>query len=83
MNDWSLQSVSWRDEKNDERSHPQAEVVRSSHFSFILDMKITCSDEGDLRFGVYLKLGQELKYLNSYSAHPPHCFKAITKGVFG
>ena len=26
---------------------------------------------------------QQLKYLHSVSSHPPHCFKAITKGVFG
>jgi hypothetical protein len=62
--------------------HPKAEVVKSAHFLF-LDMKMTWSEEGDLRFGVYLKPGQELKYLNSDSLHPPHCFKAITKGVFG
>jgi hypothetical protein len=30
-----------------------------------------------------LKPGQELKYLNSDSSYPHHCFKAITKGVFG
>jgi hypothetical protein len=44
---------------------------------------MTWSDEGDLRFGEYLKPGQELKYLNNDSSHPPHCFKAITKEVFG
>jgi hypothetical protein len=32
---------------------------------------------------VYLKPGQQLKYLNNDSPHPNHCFKAITKGVFG
>jgi hypothetical protein len=39
--------------------------------------------DGDLQFGVYLKPGQELKYLNISSSYTPHCFKAITKGVFG
>ena len=32
---------------------------------------------------MHLKPGQQLKYLNDASSHPPHCFKAITKGVFG
>jgi hypothetical protein len=67
--------------ENDEVGHPKAEVVKSSHFPF-LDMKMTWSDKGDLRFGVYLKPGQQLKYLNSDSSHPPCCFKKITKGVF-
>jgi hypothetical protein len=71
----------WREEKNDEVGHPKAEVVKSSHFPF-LDMKMTWTDKGDLIFGVYLKPGQQLKYLNSDSSHTPHCFKAITKGVF-
>ncbi len=44
---------------------------------------MTWSDEGDLGLVVYLKWGQQLKHLNRVSWHPPHCFKAITKGVFG
>jgi hypothetical protein len=55
--------------------------VKSSFFPF-LDMEMTQLEEGDLHFGVYLKPGQQLKYLNSISSHPPHCFRAITKGVF-
>jgi hypothetical protein len=39
--------------ENDEVGHPKAEVVKSSHFPFT-DMKMTWSDESDLRFGVYL-----------------------------
>ena len=72
----------WRELKDDDGIHPKAEVVKSSHFPF-LDMKMTWSAEGELHFGVYLKPGQELKYLNSDSSHPPHCFRAITKSVFG
>jgi hypothetical protein len=52
-------------------------------FSTFLDMKMIWLADGDLWFGVYLKPGQELKYLNSDSSRPPpHCFKAITKGIF-
>jgi hypothetical protein len=72
----------WRQDWNNEPAHPKAEVVKSPAFPF-LDMEMSWSEEGDLRFGVYLKPGQQLKYLNNVSSHPPHCFKAITKGVFG
>jgi hypothetical protein len=73
----------WRGKGNDEmKKHPKAEIVKSSYFPF-LDMEMTWSKEGDLHFGVYLKPGQQLKYLNSISLHPPHSFKAIIKGVFG
>jgi hypothetical protein len=72
----------WRQEQSNEKLHPKATIHKSSIFPF-LDMKLSWSEEGDLRFGVYLKSGQQLKYLNNVSSHPPHCFKAITKGVFG
>jgi hypothetical protein len=62
----------WRQDWNNEPAHPKAEIFKSSW-----------SEEGDLQFGVYLKLGQQLKYLNNVSLHPHHCFKAITKFVFG
>jgi hypothetical protein len=72
----------WGKEKDDDVRHPKAEVVGSSHILF-LDMKMTWTAEEKLRFGVYLKPNQELKYHNNDSLHPHHCFKAITKGVFG
>jgi hypothetical protein len=46
-----------------------------------LDMQLSWSDQGDLKFSVYLKPNQQLKYLNAGSAHTPGCFKAITSGV--
>jgi hypothetical protein len=74
--------IIWREKVNNEVSHPKAEVVRSPFFPF-LDLKMTWLEEGELCFGIYLKPGQELKYLNIDSLHPPHCFKAILKAVFG
>jgi hypothetical protein len=56
----------WRGKEEDESKHPKAEIVKSSFFPF-LDMKMTWSEEGNLCFGVYLKPGQQLKYLNSIS----------------
>jgi hypothetical protein len=52
----------------------------TDHFPF-LDMELSWSDEGTLKFGVHLKPNQQLKYLNAGSAHTPGCFKAITTGV--
>jgi hypothetical protein len=74
--------IIWRQKEDNEEAHPKAEIVKSSYFPF-LDMKMYWSEDGHLRFGVYLKPGQQLKYLNDVISHPPHCFKAITKGEFG
>jgi hypothetical protein len=84
MRDWSSRfTVSiWRQDQSSEPAHPKAEIHKSSILPF-LDMQMLWSKEGDLQFGVYLKPGQQLKYLNNISSHSPHCFKAITKGVFG
>jgi hypothetical protein len=46
-----------------------------------LDMELSWSDNGTLKFGVHMKLNQQLKYLNTGSAHTPGCFKAIKTGV--
>ena len=35
----------------------------------------------ELKFGVYIKHNQEMKYLNSSSIHAPNCLKAIPNGV--
>jgi hypothetical protein len=59
----------WRQKENNEKAHPKAEIVKSSYFPF-LDMKMSWSKEGDLHFGVYLRPGQQLKYLNNVSSHP-------------
>lgn len=67
---------------NSESSNPRVEVVSSDYFPY-LDMKMTWDTKGDLNFGVYLKPGQRLKYLNKGSEHPTHCFNAINTGVFG
>ena len=59
----------WREQKNDKVSHPKAEVVRSSHFMF-LDMKMTWSEQGELRFGVYLKLAKSYGTLTATACIP-------------
>jgi hypothetical protein len=46
-----------------------------------LDMELSWDKEGVLKFGVHMKPNQQLKYLNTGSAHTPGCFKAIMTGV--
>jgi hypothetical protein len=46
-----------------------------------LDMELSWSDEGTLKFRVHLEPNQQLKYLNAGSTHTPGCFKAITTRV--
>ena len=36
----------------------------------------------DLKFGIYIKDNQVIKYLNTGSQHTKSCFKAIPSGVF-
>jgi len=52
----------------------------ANEFPF-LDMELSWSIDGNLKFGVHMKPNQQLKYLNAGSAHTPGCFKAITAGV--
>jgi hypothetical protein len=59
----------WRQGGDVKPTHPKAEIHKSSVFPF-LDMKMSWSEEGELRFGVYLKPGQQLKYLNNISTYP-------------
>jgi hypothetical protein len=60
----------WRQDGENKATHPKAEIHKSSVFPF-LEMKMSWSKNGDLRFRAYLKPGQQLKYLNNISTHPP------------
>jgi hypothetical protein len=46
-----------------------------------LDMELSWDEEGILKFRVHMKPNQQLKYLNTGSAHTPGCFKAIMTRV--
>ena len=39
------------------------------------------SPEGDLEFGVFIKKGQQLKYVNKESTHTPGTLRSIPSGV--
>ena len=56
-------------------------TVAKDHFPF-LDMKMLWDNEGDLKFEVYRKKGQALKYVDKQSLHRQSVFKSISKGVF-
>ena len=57
-------------------------IVQGPCFPY-LDMTISWNCRGELRFKVYTKPNQQLKYLNKGSCHTHHCFTAIPRGVFG
>ena len=46
-----------------------------------LDMKMSWSPEGDLKFGVFKKKGQQLKYDRKEITHTPGNLLAISSGV--
>ena len=46
-----------------------------------LDMKMSWSPEGDLKFRVFKKWGQKLKYVGKESTHTPGTLHAIPSGV--
>eukprot|EP00957_Ditylum_brightwellii_P034146 2588139-Ditylum_brightwellii.AAC.1 len=47
-----------------------------------LDMKMIWDHQGFLRFGVYHKEGQAIKYVGCSSCHRPCTFKSIMSGVY-
>ena len=46
-----------------------------------LDMKMSWSPEGDLKFGVFREKGQKLKYAGKESTNTPSNLHAIPSGV--
>ena len=57
----------------------RVQIVTNDEFPF-LDMKMSWSPEGDLRFGVFRKKGQQLKYVGKESNHTPGTLRAIPSG---
>ena len=53
------------------------QIVTNNEFPF-LDMKMSCSPEGDLQVGVFRKKGQQLKYVRKESTPIPGTLHAIT-----
>jgi hypothetical protein len=45
-------------------------------------MKLYWDDHDELAYMVYRKTGQQMKYLNNDSTHPPHIFRAISLYVY-
>ena len=56
-------------------------VVAKDEFPF-LDMKMSWSPEWGLQFIVFIKKGQQLKYVGKESTHTPGTLRAIPSGVF-
>ena len=58
----------------------RVQIVTNDEFPF-LDMKMSWSLEGDLKFGVLRKKGQQLRYVGKEITHTPSTFHAIPSGV--
>ena len=56
------------------------QIVTNDKFPSI-DMKMSWSPEGNLKFGVFSKKGQKLKYVGKDSTHKPGTLRAIPLGV--
>ena len=56
--------------------------VISDEFLPFLDMKMSWDAKGKLRFSVFQKPNQRLKYVSADSTHTPATRKAIPRGVF-
>jgi len=72
----------WGSNKEDGASSKIVSVATKNTFPH-LDMEMSWSEEGDLRFGVHLKPNQALKCLNNGSSHPTSCIRAISQGAIG
>jgi hypothetical protein len=68
----------WGAEKEDGTTHEKVTVEQTDYLVLpFLDMKLYWDKNENLAVTVYQKPGQQLKYLNKDSAHPPHVFRAI------
>lgn len=59
----------------------QAKAILENEFPF-LDMKMSWTDDGQLRFNVFNKKKQAIKYVEKGSTHRPCTFKSISSGVY-
>ena len=57
------------------------QIYGRDHFPF-LDLQLQWNSDNNLKFKVYMKENQKLKYLNSDSTHTNCCMKAIPFGLF-
>ena len=72
----------WTKEENSPtpEKEERVQIVTNNKFPF-LDMKMSWSPEGDLKFGVFRKNGKQLKYVGKESTHRPGTLRAIPLGV--
>ena len=56
------------------------QFATNNEFPF-LEMKMSCSPEGDLQFGVFMKKEHQLEYAGKETTHTPGTLRAIPSGV--
>ena len=68
----------WTTEENSPLPEKEyrVQIVTNDEFPF-LDVKMSWSPEGDLKFSVFRKIGQQLKYVGKKSIHTPGTLRAI------
>ena len=71
---WTNKANSPTPEKED-----RVQIMTNDEFPF-LDMKMSCSPEGDLQFGVFRKKGQQLNYIGQEITHTPSTLRGIPSG---
>jgi len=76
-----FEMVVWANGRNVGPEYKRVKVHNGDSFPY-LDTKIWYSEEGRLKWGLYKKPNQVLKYLNGGSTHTNACKNAISKGVF-
>ena len=72
----------WNIEENEKIINKNLTIVKNKYFPY-LDMEMYWNDRHDLKFQIYMKENQKLKYLNSDSTHMSSTFRAIPSGVLG
>ena len=72
----------WTTEKNSPTpaKEERFQIVTNDEFPF-LDMKMSWSPEGGLKFVVFREKGQQLKYVVNESTHTPGTLRVIPSGV--
>ena len=74
----------WKPDSKENKTTKYNEVIEIFEYDYFpyLDLQLIWNNKDELKFKVYLKENQKIKYLNSDSTHSKHCIRAIPCGLF-
>ena len=74
----------WKPDSKEKKITKYNEVIEIFEYDYFpyLDLQLIWNNKDELKFKVYLKENQKIKYLNSDSTHSKHCIRAIPCGLF-